>query len=148
MASSNGKVSNGAGPSTDSNCPINHAEKQSSSPEVKTGSLAPPKRSSVGLMAQLKLLRQMSKRPVPTANGDGTYSQTLVRPKLRSDLSRIGMNGEFLLFFVLFANFPMPCSVFLLFGWRVTGFLKLTIAGASLDAKQMSRRWWTWSATS
>ena len=88
MAASD-KISNGARTS-DSKCPINHADAQA--PAAKSPSKAPPK-SSPGLLAQLKILRQMSKRPLPTANGDGTYSKKLVRPKFRQDLSRIGING-------------------------------------------------------
>lgn len=93
------KNANGAGASNgaaapEAKCPINHSENAASSP-AKSSAKA-PKEKSEGMLAKLKTLRQMSKRPVPTAYGDGTYPTTLVRPKLRDDLSRIGMNGEFL----------------------------------------------------
>lgn len=93
MAASEEKVSNGASAS-DAKSPVNHGEKPAP-PAAKSGSRGYPKKSDGGgLLAQFKLLRQLSKRPVPTANGDGTYSKTLVRPKLRQDLGRIGINGK------------------------------------------------------
>ena len=95
------KNANGAGASNGSGapeakCPVNHSEKAVSSKPAKSSSSAPKEDKSEGMLAKLKTLRQMSKRPVPTAYGDGTYPKTLVRPKLRDDLSRIGMNGELL----------------------------------------------------
>lgn len=90
------KASNGASAS-DSKCPVNHPEKPAPPSATKSGSRGHPKKSDGGgMLAQFKALRQMSKRPVPTANGDGTYSKTIVRPKLRQDLSRIGINGKYL----------------------------------------------------
>lgn len=88
MAASD-KFSNGAGTS-ESKCPASHADE--AAPEAKSYSKTTPK-SSPGLLAQFKILRELSSRPLPTANGDGTYSKKLVRPKLRQDLSRIGING-------------------------------------------------------
>ena len=95
------KNANGAGASNGSGapeakCPVNHSEKAVSSSHSKSSSGAPKESKGDGMLAKLKTLRQMSKRPVPTAYGDGTYPKTLVRPKLRDDLSRIGMNGELL----------------------------------------------------
>ena len=94
MAASEEKASNGAS-TADTKCPVHHGEKEARASTAKVGLQARPKKSDGGgLLAQIKTLRALSKRPVPTANGDGTYSKTLVRPKLRQDLSRIGINGE------------------------------------------------------
>ena len=78
-------ASNGA--SASELCPVSH--EKAVAPVRKQ--LRP--RKDAGLLAQFKFLRQMSKRPVPTANGDGRYSKVVVKTKLRQDLSRIGMNG-------------------------------------------------------
>lgn len=88
MAASH-KISNGAGPS-ESKYPISPSD--APAPAAKSYSKASPK-SSPGLLAQFKILRELSQRPLPTANGDGTYSKKLVRPGFRQDLTRIGMNG-------------------------------------------------------
>lgn len=88
MAASD-NISNGAGMS-DSKCPVNHADRPA--PASKPSSMTPP-RKGPGLLAHFKVLRRMSKRALPTANADGTYTKTLVRPKFRQDLSRIGKEG-------------------------------------------------------
>lgn len=96
------KNANGAGASNgsgapDAKCPVNHNAKPVPALPTKSSSRAPKESGGGGMLAQLKTLRQMSKRPVPTAYGDGTYPKTLVRPKLRNDLSSIGLNGKDLL---------------------------------------------------
>ena len=81
------KANGASNASASESCPVNHEKAVAPAPKQ----LRPKK--DAGLLAQFKMLRQLSKRPVPTANGDGTYSKVVVRTKLRQDLSRIGMNG-------------------------------------------------------
>lgn len=86
---------NGSG-APDAKCPVDHGAKSVSSASAKSSARAPKRSNDEGMLAKIKALRQMSKRPLPTAYGDGTYPQTLVRPTLRDDIGRIGMEGELL----------------------------------------------------
>ena len=94
---------NGANGANGAKCPIQHngygqANGHKSTPTASTdggpvGPLAKPKKEP-GFFASLSALKQLSKRPLPTAMGDGTYPQTATRPKLRQDLRTISIKGR------------------------------------------------------
>ena len=54
----------------------------------------PPKpKKEPGFFRSLSALKQLSKRPLPNAMGDGTYPVVQNRPKLKQDLVTISMKG-------------------------------------------------------
>ncbi|SPN99237.1 related to linoleate diol synthase [Cephalotrichum gorgonifer] len=85
-----GAAANGAD-TPDTKCHVGHENSIPVSAAKGAPKATPKTKKGGSLLAQVKLLRQLSKRPVPTAYGDGRYPQTVVRPKLRDDLSRIGI---------------------------------------------------------
>ncbi len=96
-------VSSSANGANGAKCPVQHnghgqANGHKSMPTSPTdgGPVAPlakPKKEP-GFFASLSALKQLSKRPLPTAMGDGTYPQTVTRPKLRQDLRTISIKGR------------------------------------------------------
>ena len=91
-ASNGAKLPNGPRVSN-MECPANHHK--FTPPTINQHPQLPPNRKGDGggVLAQMRLLRKLSKRPVPTEYGDGTYPKAITRPKLRDDLSRIGVKG-------------------------------------------------------
>jgi hypothetical protein len=53
----------------------------------------PKKKKEDGFFKKRALTKALSKRPLPTAFGDGTYPSTEERPKLSADLATINKKG-------------------------------------------------------
>lgn len=61
---------------------------------TQSRSAAGPSRNRGSILGNFLKLRSLSKRPLPTEMGDGTYRQVVQRPGLRADLATVSLAGE------------------------------------------------------
>lgn len=70
-------------------------EKAAAPPKPQPKAAGQSNQKKEGALKSFKKLRVLSKRPLPTEMGDGSYRTVVNRPRLKEDLRRLKIKGEF-----------------------------------------------------
>lgn len=72
-----------------------HSQEKAPAPKPQPKAAGQSNQKKEGALKSFKKLRVLSKRPLPTEMGDGSYRTVVNRPRLKEDLRRLKIKGEF-----------------------------------------------------